>query len=129
MNETACGQRLDKWLWAARWYKTRALAAEACEKGRVRVNGQLAKPAKIVRVGDWLDIAQPRGRFVVEVLALDAQRRGAPQAQSLWRESEASRIARERDAELRRLGPEPDDARHGRPTKRDRRLLEHLRGG
>lgn len=129
MSVPADTQRLDKWLWAARWYKTRALAVQACEKGRVRVNGQPAKPAKTLRVGDWLDITQPRGRFVVEVLALDAQRRGAPQAQSLWRESEASRIAREQAAELRRLGPEPDDARHGRPTKRDRRLLQHLRGG
>lgn len=122
-------QRLDKWLWAARWYKTRALATQACERGRVRVNGQAAKPAKTVRAGDMLELAHERGQFTVEVLALDPQRKSASLAQALYQETDASRMARDQAAELRRLGPEPESSRHGRPTKRDRRLIDHIRGG
>ena len=122
-------QRLDKWLWAARWYKTRALATQACERGRVRVNGQVAKPAKTVRIGDRLDLAHERGNFIVEVRGLDPLRKGAAIAQALYAETDASRMARDHAAELRRLGPEPEAGRQGRPTKRDRRLIDHLRGG
>lgn len=120
--------RLDKWLWAARWFKTRALAAEACERGRVRVNGTQAKPAKDLRIGDKLELQHERGHFCVEVQALAVQRKSASLAQALYRETEASMLAREQAATLRRLSPEPEAARHGRPTKQDRRELQRLRG-
>ena len=121
--------RLDQWLWAARCFKTRALAAEACERGRVHVNDAPAKPAKALRIGDRIDLQHERGRFCVDVLALGTQRKSASLAQALYRETEASRLAREQTAELRRLSPEPEATRHGRPTKQDRRALQRLRGG
>nr|WP_288118459.1 RNA-binding S4 domain-containing protein [Thiomonas sp.] len=121
--------RLDQWLWAARWFKTRELAAEACERGRVHVNDAPAKPAKALRIGDSVDLQIERGRFRVEVLALGTQRKSASLAQALYRETEASRLAREQAAELRRLSPEPEATRHGRPTKQERRALQRLRDG
>ena len=119
--------RLDKWLWAARWFKTRALAAEACERGRVLVQGAAAKPSKALHIGDLLELQHERGRYSLEVLALTPQRRAASLAQNLYRETPQSRQAREREAERRRLSPEPEAARRGRPTKQDRRQLQHLR--
>ncbi|MDY0330282.1 MAG: RNA-binding S4 domain-containing protein [Thiomonas sp.] len=122
----AQSQRLDKWLWAARWCKTRALAAAQCELGRVLVNGAPAKPAREVRIGDVLVIQQERQRREVEVLQLGLQRQSAPLAQAMYRETEASRLQRERRAELQRLSPEPETMRHGRPSKVDRRELQRM---
>ncbi len=115
--------RLDKWLWAARFYKTRALASEAVAGGKVHLNGQAAKPAKTVRSGDRLEITAGRTRFVVDVVET-AERRGPPaEAARLYEETPDSRAARERAAELRRLAPDPAPVPGGRPTKRDRRRL------
>ena len=120
--------RLDKWLWASRWYKTRALAAEACNRNRVWLQGAPAKPSREPRVGDLLELRHERGRFMIEVLQLSKQRQSANVAQMLWRETPDSLLAREQAANLRRLGPEPEHDRHGRPTKHDRRQLDRLRG-
>lgn len=119
-----CGQRLDKWLWAARLYKTRALAAAEADRGRVLVNGQAVKPARTIRPGDRLELRQGglRREFVVRALAV--MRRPAPEAQGLYEETAASVEARQRAAEARRQGIEPALARaDGRPTKRERRDL------
>ncbi len=116
--------RLDKWLWAARFYKTRALAAQAADQGRVLVNGQTAKPSRIVGPGDRLRLRQGLDWRELEVLALSRQRGPAPVAQGLYAETAASVEARQRAAEARRLAPEPaSDLPQGRPTKRDRRRL------
>ncbi|GAB4040552.1 MAG: RNA-binding S4 domain-containing protein [Rubrivivax sp.] len=114
--------RLDKWLWAARFHKTRGLAADEVEKGRVRVNGQPAKPARELKAGDRVEIRQEAVWRVVEVRALSAIRGPAPLAQTLYAETPESLAARARAAEARRLAPEPASAlTHGRPTKRQRR--------
>jgi ribosome-associated heat shock protein Hsp15 len=116
--------RLDKWLWAARLYKTRALAAEAVARGRVEVNGQAAKPGRELKPGDRLRLRRGPEERIVEVLALSAQRGPATSAQALFAETAESLAARERAAELRRLaGGPPHAAGDGRPTKRDRRRL------
>lgn len=116
--------RLDKWLWAARFYKTRSLASEAIAKGRVAVNGQAAKPSRAVRVGDLLALQQGPVRREIEVRALSHVRGPAPVAQQLYQETAESVAARERAAEQRRLAPEPSGSiEQGRPTKRDRRQL------
>jgi len=120
--------RIDKWLWAARFLKTRSLAADAVENGRVLVNAARVKPAKTVGVGDGLDIRLGQYRFMVEVLALSARRGGASEAQKLYRESEASRMQREVLAAQIRAQPQPFHFK-GRPTKRDRREIERLKGG
>ena len=127
MSEDDGKLRLDKWLWAARFFKTRRLAVEALEAGKVLANGQRAKPAKAVAVGDRLDIRTAQQRFEVEVLGLSARRGPAPEAQQLYRETEASRAQREAIAAARRTQPQP--AFKGRPTKRDRREIEKFRGG
>ena len=126
MNQAAASQRLDKWLWAARWFKTRALAADQCDRGRIQVNGHAAKPAKEVRVGDVLIIELERERREVEVRQVGLQRQSAPLAQAMYLETESSRQARERQAELRRLSPEPEGSRQGRPSKLDRRELQRM---
>ncbi len=114
--------RLDKWLWAARFHKTRALAADEVDKGRVRVNGQPAKPARELKAGDRVEIRQDAVWRVVEVRALSAIRGPAPLAQGLYAETPESLAERARAAEARRLAPEPALAlEQGRPTKRDRR--------
>jgi ribosome-associated heat shock protein Hsp15 len=119
--------RLDKWLWAARFFKTRALAVEAIEKHRVRVNGAHTKPAREVRAGDELEIAQGPVLRTVKVLGISALRGPAPQAALLYSETEASVAQRLAQAERRRLAPEPALAlTQGRPTKRQRRDMDAL---
>lgn len=116
--------RLDKWLWAARFYKTRALAAEAVERGRVELNGQAAKPSREVRRGDRLRLRQGPDERVVDVLALSTVRGPAPVAQALYAETAESLARRTAQAQARRLAAEPAHAiEQGRPTKRDRRQL------
>ena len=116
--------RLDKWLWVARFYKTRALAAEEIDKGRVQVNGQAAKPARAVRLQDRIEIRHAGSVRELLVLGLDAMRGPAPVARTLYRETEASIAAQQQAAEARNFGVEPANAQElGRPTKRDRRDL------
>jgi ribosome-associated heat shock protein Hsp15 len=121
------GVRIDKWLWAARFFKTRGLAAQACELGRIESNGQPAKPAREVRVGDVLRVKNDSGEFQAEVLGLSEMRGPAAIAQTLYRETEASREARIKLAEERKAMPRIE-VREGRPSKRDRREVNRLRG-
>lgn len=124
------GMRLDKWLWVARFYKTRSVAAEDIGRGRVSVNGQLAKASRELRLADMVEIRQTGKPRVVQVLALSAQRGPAPVAQALYEETAASQQARAELAEARRLAPEPALAMtQGRPTKRDRRALAQAQAG
>ncbi|MDZ4074197.1 MAG: RNA-binding S4 domain-containing protein [Hylemonella sp.] len=117
--------RIDKWLWAARFYKTRSLAVEEIDKGRVLVNGQTVKPAREVRPGDLVSVRQGAITRIVTVKGLSGQRGPAPVAQQLYEETEASRLAREAAAEQRRLAAEPAlSIEQGRPTKRDRRQMD-----
>ena len=120
--------RMDKWLWAARFFKTRSLAAKACDIGRVESNGQTAKPAREVRVGDLLQVTNEGGDFQVEVLLLSEMRGPAAVAQTLYRETEASRELRRKLAEERKSMPHFEALREGKPSKRDRRELGRLRG-
>lgn len=120
--------RMDKWLWAARFFKTRSLAAHACELGRIEWNGQQAKAAREVRAGDMLRVKNDSGEFQVEVAGLSEMRGPAAVAQGLYRETEASREARLKLAEERRAMPHFEAARAGKPSKRDRRELGRLRG-
>jgi ribosome-associated heat shock protein Hsp15 len=116
--------RLDKWLWAARLFKTRSLATEAITRGRVSVNGQAVKPSRDVKPGDQIAIRHGGVERVIDVLGLSTQRGPAPVAQALFAETPESLEARRRAAEARRLGTEPALAiEQGRPTKRDRRQL------
>jgi len=116
--------RLDKWLWAARFYKTRSLAAEEIGKGRVTVNGQPAKAARELKLNDRIELRQGMVARTVVVKGLSHVRGPAPVAQALYEETAESVQARQRAAEQRRLGTEPAQAiEHGRPTKRDRRQL------
>jgi ribosome-associated heat shock protein Hsp15 len=121
--------RVDKWLWAARFFKTRALAARACELGRIQSNNQLVKPAREVGVGDLLQIRTEGGDFQVEVLLLSSVRGPARIAQTLYRETEASREARLKLAEERKALMNFTPAPEGRPSKRDRRKIIQFRGG
>ena len=119
--------RLDKWLWSARFYKTRSLAAEEIGKGRVQVNGAAAKPSRDIRPGDRITLQQTYLRKEVVVQSLSMQRSPASQAQQLFEETQASLQAREQAAEQRRLAPEPAQTlTQGRPTKRDRRDLQQV---
>ena len=122
------GVRMDKWLWAARFFKTRSLAARACELGRIESNGQGAKPAREVRVGDLLQVKSASGEFQVEVLALSEMRGPAAVAQTLYRETEASRELRLKLAEERKAMPHFEPLRQGKPSKRDRREINRFRG-
>lgn len=119
--------RMDKWLWAARFFKTRALAADACDMGRVFSKDHVAKPARDVRVGDMLRVKNEAGEFVVEVLGLSSARGPASVAQQLYRETEASKAARAKVDEERKAMAEFGVAT-GRPTKQDRRKINKLRG-
>jgi ribosome-associated heat shock protein Hsp15 len=120
--------RLDKWLWAARFFKTRTLAARACELGRVESNGQPVKSAREVRIGDQLQIKNESGSFQVEVLGLSEKRGPAPVARTLYRETAASIELRLKLAEERRAMPRVEAISAGKPSKRDRRKIEKLRG-
>ncbi len=122
------GVRMDKWLWAARFFKTRSLAAQACELGRIESNGQRAKPAREVRAGDRLQVKNSSGDFQVEVLAVSEMRGPAAVAQTLYRETEASRELRLKLAEERKAMPHFEALREGKPSKRDRRDIDRLRG-
>ena len=120
--------RIDKWLWAARFYKTRSLASDEITKGRVQVNAQDAKPSREIKAGDTVVIRQGPVLRTVTVLAISSQRGGASVAQLLYAETPESLRAREQSAEQRRLTSEPAQAiAHGRPTKRDRRNIEKER--
>lgn len=122
------GIRLDKWLWATRFFRTRTLAAKACELGRIEANHQPARSSREVRVGDMLSIRNEGGDFEVEVLGLSEMRGPASVAQRLYRETEASREARKKFAEERKAGLHFTPAPAGRPSKRDRRRIHSFRG-
>jgi ribosome-associated heat shock protein Hsp15 len=119
--------RIDKWLWAARFFKTRSLASHACELGRIGSNGQPCKPSREIKVGDLLQIKNDSGDFQIEVLKLSEIRGPAAVAQTLYRETEASRELRLKLAEERKLMPPIEALREGKPSKRDRRDLDRLR--
>jgi ribosome-associated heat shock protein Hsp15 len=123
------GVRIDKWLWAARFYKTRALATKACDLNRVQAKGQPVKPAREIKVGDHLQVTTEGGIFEIEVLGLSDVRGPAPVAQALYRETEESKVARQKVAEERRLNREFAPAPTSRPSKRDRRRIIQFRGG
>jgi ribosome-associated heat shock protein Hsp15 len=120
--------RMDKWLWAARFFKTRALAARACELGRILSNGQPAKPAREVRIGDRLRVTNDGGDFQVEVLLLSDVRGPASIAKELYRETEESRELRMKVAAERKLMMQFEELAAGRPSKRDRRKIIQFRG-
>ncbi len=120
------GVRLDKWLWAARFFKTRSMATQAVSGGKIHLNGQRSKPAKAVKVGDELRIKRGENEFVVFVVALNDKRRPAKEAVLLYSETEESTLARQEDCEQRRLlrlSNEGLFVRTKRPSKRDRRLI------
>ena len=127
-NKVSSGVRMDKWLWAARFFKTRSLAARACELGRIQANKQPAKASREVRAGDVLHIRTDHAEFEVEVLELSAVRGPASVAQTLYRETAASRELRAKIAEERRTMKAFNPAPEGRPTKRDRRRIIRFRG-
>lgn len=120
--------RIDKWLWAARFFKTRSLATEAVERGRVKLNDERCKPARNLKVGDLLDIDNGSTEWQVRVLGLSDKRGPAPVARQLYDETPESVQRREQAAERHRLLADPADQIRGRPTKRDRRLLDRSRG-
>jgi len=119
--------RMDKWLWAARFFKTRALAARACELGRIQSNGQPAKAAREVRIGDMLRVTNDGGDFQVEVLLLSEMRGPASVAQRLYRETEASRELRLKLAAERKTMKQFEESPTSRPSKRDRRRIIQFR--
>jgi len=118
---------MDKWLWAARFFKTRSQAARACELGRIESNGQGAKAGREVRVGDLLQVKNDGGDFQVQVLALSEMRGPAAFAQTLYRETEESRELRLKLAAERKTMPHFEAFREGKPSKRDRREIDRLR--
>ena len=122
------GVRIDKWLWAARFFKTRSLAGRACELGRIESNGQAAKAAREVKIGDRLHVKNDGGDFQVDVLALSEMRGPASVAQTLYQETDASRELRLKLAEARKAMPQVEALREGKPSKRDRREIERFRG-
>ncbi len=122
------GVRADKWLWAARFFKTRALAAKACELGRIECKGQASKASRELRAGDLLRIKNDSGEFQVEILLISEVRGPAAVAQTLYRETDASRELRLKLAEERKAMLRFEDVGPGKPSKRDRRELNRLRG-
>ncbi len=122
--------RIDKWLWAARFFKTRSLAQEAVELGRVRLAGQRLKPSRDVKPGDRLTVERGEERFEIFVEKISAVRGPAPVAQTLYRETDESREKRERASEMRKIAMEPASTiAKGRPTKRDARLIRRVQSG
>jgi len=119
--------RVDKWLWAARFFKTRSLATDAIDHGRVKLNGLKIKPAKTIQLDDLLDIDNGSSQWQVKVIGLSGQRGSATLARQLYTETEESIKTREQEAMRRALFPEPSADIKGRPTKRDRRLLDKSR--
>lgn len=126
MSEAAGRQRLDKWLWAARFFKTRSLATAAVAGGKVRLDGVPVKPAREVKPGDELEIAVGDQRWTVVVRGLNEQRRPAPEARLLYEETAASAARRAEQAELRKLAPAPGAEMRGRPTKRAGRMIRRF---
>jgi ribosome-associated heat shock protein Hsp15 len=127
-TEPGARLRIDKWLWAARFFKTRSLASDAVEKGRVKIGGSNVKPSKDVRVGDIVEIDIERIVWQVEVLGLCDVRGPAPVAQTLYAETEDGRAKRMAEGERRKTFREPAAGLQGRPTKRDRRTIDKLSG-
>ncbi len=121
--------RLDRWLWHARFFKTRGLASAAVKGGHVMVNGERAKPARVVRPGDWLDITKAQQRWRVEVLAIPARRGPACEASACYSEDPQSRVRREAQLEQRRLDRQLTPGTAGRPDQRTRRRLRELKQG
>lgn len=121
--------RIDKWLWAARFFKTRALASKACDLGRIHSNSIQAKPAREVRVGDKLQVRNEGGEFLIEVLQLSEMRGPAAVAQTLYRETDAIKAARAKAAEERKAMQEFAPLPERRPSKRDRRRIIQFRSG
>ena len=126
MDESSDRLRFDKWLWAARFYKTRSLAAQAIEAGHARLNDARAKTSKEIRAGDTVTVRSAELEWTVTVLALSAKRGPATQAALLYNESAESRSKRELMLAVRRAEPKPDPSARGRPTKRDRRLIRRF---
>ena len=122
-NEIPARQRIDKWLWAARFFKTRGLATEAIHAGHIRLNGSAVKPARDVRPGDTLEITTGNVRWIIVVRGVNEQRRPASEAQQLYEESAESKIRRETVKENLRLAPVPGSDLRGRPTKKARRQI------
>jgi ribosome-associated heat shock protein Hsp15 len=128
VEESMTSVRMDIWLWAARFFKTRALAKRACEIGRVESNAHPAKPSRDVHVGDMLRVTNEAGTFQVEVLLLSEMRGPAPVAQTLYQETEASRELRQKIAAERKAMQALEGAPERRPSKRDRRRIHQFRG-
>ena len=127
-SDNATSMRIDKWLWCARFYKTRAIAVQAIEKGHVQLKQLAAKASKEIKAGDMLTLQQGQDKRTVLVLGIASHRGPAPIAQSLYAETPESITERTLQAEQRRLAPEPaHSVKDGRPTKRDRRHLQELR--
>jgi ribosome-associated heat shock protein Hsp15 len=127
-NSARPSVRIDKWLWAARFFKTRALAAKACGLGRIQVSGQPAKPARDVHVGNMLHVSNEGGEFEIEVLLLSEVRGPAAVAQTLYRETDASRELRLKAAAERKAMKDFEQLPASRPSKRDRRRIIQFRG-
>ena len=129
-TESAESIRIDKWLWAARFFKTRSIAQEAVELGRVKMTGQRLKPSREVRPGDRLSVERGEERFEIFVEKISAVRGPAAVAQTLYRETEESKAKRERAADLRKIAMEPASTiAKGRPTKRNARLIRRVQTG
>jgi ribosome-associated heat shock protein Hsp15 len=120
--------RIDKWLWAARFFKTRSLAAHACDLGRIACNGQQVKPSRELHAGDRLTVKNESGDFQVDVLGLSEIRCPAPMAQRLYQETDESRQARLLLGQQRKAMLPVESTREGKPSKRDRRQIARLRG-
>jgi ribosome-associated heat shock protein Hsp15 len=125
--EADARMRIDKWLWCARFFKTRSLAADAVERGRVTVNGQPVKNSREVKPGDMVVLEAHQQRWEVVVKGVPASRGAAPIAQSTYEESPESQARRQQEADRRRMQPEPAAQLQGRPTKRDRRRIDDFR--